>query len=128
MSANPAPGAPSRPFHRPILVALLAILIGSLGALVVVGGIILALGLGLLGGLAFGAGGAVIGAAFGAIVIAAGAVMLISAMGLWGMRSWAWWLALIVVVLVFFGAGLFGKVGFGLLLVYMIAVRKSFNQ
>jgi hypothetical protein len=118
----------ARPLHRPILVAILAILVILAGALVLIAGLVVALGLGLLGGLAFGGVGAAIGAAIGAVIVIIGAIMLVAGLGLWRMRGWAWWLTVIIVVLDIIGAGLLGKLVMGALLVYLILVRKYFNQ
>lgn len=119
---------PARRLHRPILVAILAALVILAGALVLIAGLAVALGLGLLGGLAFGGVGAIVGAAIGAFIVIVGAIMLIAGLGLWGMRSWAWWLTLIVVLIDLYFSELFGKIALGLLLVYLIVVRKYFNQ
>jgi hypothetical protein len=128
--AAPAPPIPAtaRPLHRPIIVAILAALVIIAGALVLIAGLLLALGLGLLGGFAFGGVGAVVGVAIGAVIVIVGAIMLIAGLGLWRLRSWAWWLTVIVVVIDLIGAGLIGKIALGVLLVYLIVVRKYFNQ
>jgi lysylphosphatidylglycerol synthetase-like protein (DUF2156 family) len=133
MSASPS-GTPAtaRPFHRPILVAILAVLLILAGVLLVIGGILLAIGAGLLGGLVFGTGGFLVGAALGAAVVVAGALMLIAGFGMWGMQSWAWWLAMIVLVLELVGGwsthGTYAKVALGFMIVYLIVVKKHFNQ
>jgi len=129
MSA-PALAAPptARPLHRPILVAILAALVIIGGALVLITGLLLALGLGLLGGMAFGGTGALVGAAIGGVVVVIGAVMLVAGLGLWHLRGWAWWLTMLVVLADLYFAGLYGKIAAGLLLVYLIVVRKYFNQ
>ena len=122
----------ARPFHRPVLVAILAVLLIIGGALMVVAGIVLAVGLGLVGGLLAGGGGVLVGAALGAAVVVGGALMLVSGLGLWGMRPWAWWLAVLVLVLQLLfslgSPGLWGKVALVLLLVYMVAVRRHIKQ
>lgn len=129
MSTATAPQrAPGRAFHRPILVAILALIFGLIAVLTLIVGILFALGGALIGGLLFGALGAGLGALIGIVIIAVGGIMLVCALGLWRMKSWAWWLSVIVAVLAILGSGLFGKIGYGLLLVYLIVVRKHFNQ
>jgi uncharacterized membrane protein (DUF2068 family) len=102
------------------------------GALLIVVGLLLAVAAGILGGLVAGAGGLLVGAALGAVVLIGGVLMLVAGLGLWGMRSWAWWLAAIVLVIeLLYGlrnGGVVGPVLLGLFLVYLIAVRRNFNQ
>jgi lysylphosphatidylglycerol synthetase-like protein (DUF2156 family) len=133
MSApSPAVPATARPFHRPILVAILAVLLILAGVLLVIGGILLAIGVGLLAGMVFGTGGFLVGAALGAAVVIAGALMLIAGLGMWGMQSWAWWLAMIVVVLELAAGwsthGTYAKVALGFMILYLILVKRHFNQ
>ncbi len=122
----------ARPLHRPVLVAILAVLLMLGGALLIVVGLLLAVAAGILGGLVAGAGGLLVGAALGAVVLIGGVLMLVAGLGLWGMRSWAWWLAAIVLVIeLLYGlrnGGVVGPVLLGLFLVYLIAVRRNFNQ
>ena len=129
MSYAYTPAAPmGRPFHRPILVGILAVIISIVGALILIAGILLALGLGLIGGMAFGGVGALVGAAVGLVVVIAGAITLIAGLGLWGMQSWAWYLSILVVILGIVFAGITGKVAYGLMLLYLVGVRRHFNQ
>jgi hypothetical protein len=125
--ANPPPQSPARSFHRPLLVALLAIIVAFVGAIVLIAGLLLALGLGLIGGALFGTAGAVFGAALGLIVALIGGVTLSAGLGLWHLRSWAWWLASFVVVVDLVFAGLYGKIALGALLLYLIIVKKHFR-
>lgn len=102
------------------------------GVLVILVGLLLAVAAGIIGGVLAGTGGLLVGAALGAVVLIAGVLMLVAGLGLWGMRSWAWWLAVIVLVLDLFvslgSPGILGKAVLALLLVYLIAVRRYFNQ
>ena len=129
-----APGVPTtaRPLHRPLLVALSAAVIIVIGALTVIVGILAALGLGILFGLIGGLGGFLVGAAIGAVYIIVGGILLIAGLGLWRMRSWAWWLSMLVAVVGLVASlndeGYLGKVLWGFLVVYLIAVRRHFNQ
>ncbi len=77
---------------------------------------------GIIGGLAV--------AAVGIIVLVIAAIMFLVAGGLWGMRGWAYWLGAIVMVLgVIFGLGFpGGRIVAGVLLIYLILVRKHFNR
>ncbi len=123
-----APGYAPRP-SRPIGVAILAILIILVGVLFLLG----AFGLFLLAGFAafrglptfFGLGGAILGAVllvFALIIIGVG-------LGLWHLRSWAWWLAIIVLVLLIIGS-ITDPVGLVIpliLLIYLVLVRQHFR-
>lgn len=125
-----APGyaAPPRP-GRPIGVAILAILVVLVGVFFLVGG----LGLLLLAGFAlfrglptfFGLGGAILG-----LVLLIFALVFIGVgLGLWHLRSWAWWLAIIVLVISILGslADLAGLVIPLILLIYLLLVRHHFR-
>jgi hypothetical protein len=133
MMAQPYPGAPARPFHRPLGIAILSILIILGGVLVIILGIaVLAFG-GLLGFAVGGGVGAALGAAIGGIIIIVGAIWLVAGLGLWRLRGWAWWLATIVVGLSLAGSAANGGVGAGLIVtalifVYLLVVKKHFNQ
>lgn len=118
----------SRP-SRPIGVAILAILIVLVGAIFL---------LGAIGLLAF-AGFTLIRALptfFGLASTILGVVLLIFALifigvglGLWHLRSWAWWLAIIVLIISIIG-GLGDPVGLVIpliLLIYLILVRQHFR-
>lgn len=114
---------------RPIGVAILAILIILVGAIFL---------LGAIGLLAF-AGFTLIRALptfFGLASTFLGVILLIFALifigvglGLWHLRSWAWWLAIIVLVISIIG-GLADPVGLIIpliLLIYLILVRQHFR-
>jgi lysylphosphatidylglycerol synthetase-like protein (DUF2156 family) len=118
----------------PILVGLLAILVGLFGAFLAVVGILVIFN--SLGALSYP--GLVPFNAFGGTTLVAGmftlifgAILLIVAMGLWDLETWALWLtgivtAGVIVVLLWsasFGVALAVAV---VLLIYLIAVRKHF--
>jgi len=114
---------------RPIGVAILAILIILVGAIF----LLAALGLFLLAGFAafrglptfFGLGGALLGTVF--LIFAL--VFIGVGLGLWHLRSWAWWLAIIVLVLAIVGslADVAGLVIPLILLIYLVLVRHHFR-
>ncbi len=123
----PGPYAP--PASRPIGVTLLAVLTILLGILIVLAGVLflvaplILVGVGLP--LAFGLAAGVIGA----IVLALGLVWIGVGVGLLHLRGWAWWLAVIVMVL-----SILGSIGSpitavipALILVYLIVVRRHFR-
>jgi hypothetical protein len=126
----PAPAA--EPTSRPLGVAILAVLVGIFGILLIIGGILI---------LALGVTSSVIGAGFfgetgivlGAIVLIVGLIILGVALGLYHLRLWALVLALIVTFfeLVAYGyAGHFVSLGFILALiifVYLLAVHRHFH-
>lgn len=131
-AAQPPPagyGPTGRPFHRPLGVAILAIVIMVVGAVVILIGVATMLigGIGgaFLGGPLLGA----IGAFVGLLVTIIGLITFAAGSGLWKMRSWAWWLAMIVLVIQFIGslATVIGAVVYGLLILYLILVRQHFN-
>lgn len=135
--APPGPsmaGAPftgtARPFHRPLGVAIISVLMIIGGVIVVLAGLAVMFLGGFLG-LAFaGPFGAAIGAGIGILIMIIGAIWLAAGLGLWRMRGWAWWLAAIGVLLALVG-NLGSPVGLALsalLLVYLLVVRKYFNQ
>ena len=122
------PGYPPRP-SRPIGVAILAVLIVLVGAVFLLG----ALGLFLLAGFAtfrglptvFGLTGAILGAVF--LVLAL--IFIGVGLGLWRLRPWAWWLAIIVLLFSIVGS-LTDPVGLVIpliLLIYLILVRQHFR-
>jgi hypothetical protein len=125
-------GPPATP-SRPLGVAILAVLIGLYGFLVILLGGLLLVGssLGVVGvGLphAFG----VTGALAGAIVLIIGLIILGLAVGLWHLRMWALVLTLLFLAfeMVSYGlAGDFLSIGFILaliLFVYLLAVSRHF--
>ncbi len=114
---------------RPIGVAILAILIILVGALFLLG----AIGMFTLAGFAairglptfFGLGGAFLGA----ILLILALLFIGVGLGLWHLRSWAWWLAIIVLVISIVGS-LADPVGLIIpliLLIYLILVRQHFR-
>ena len=117
------------PRGRPIGVAILAILIVLVGVIF----FLAALGLFLLAGFAafqglptfFGLTGAVLGTVF--LVLAL--VFIGVGLGLWHLRIWAWWLAIIVLVFSIVGslADLTGLVIPLILLIYLLLVRHHFR-
>lgn len=140
MSATTAPPPPppppaaygpaGRPFHRPLGVAIVAIIIMFVGVLVVIAGMAIMFIGGVGGAFLAGPVGAAVGAFVGLVVLIVGLITLAAGTGLWRMRSWAWWLAMIILVLQFIGslATVVGAVVYGLLILYLVLVRKHFNQ
>lgn len=129
---------PPPPPRRPIGVAILAILI-------ILGGIlltILAL-LAILAGLLL-LGESPIFLAIALVFLILSVLLLAAGFGLWNLRPWAWWLAMIVLVLslvnqiggVLAAGGfrtlttgqMFGLAFTGLIFVYLLAVRGSFRS
>ncbi len=117
------------PATRPIGVSILAvltilggILIVLLGALFVVAPLVLVgFGLPALFGLAV--------SAIGAIVLVFGLLWIGVGVGLLHLRGWAWWLAVIVMVLSILGsitAPILAVLP-GLILIYLIVVRHHFH-
>jgi hypothetical protein len=117
----------------PLGVAILAVLIGIFGAVILVVGLLVLLA---IAGLALS--GVVVTSVFGAtgfvaglIIVFVGAVILAVATGLWDQELWA--LVLAILVLLFYGAAeffsgsWFGLAIVGLLLVYLVAVSRHFD-
>ena len=129
----PAYMTPTRP-TRPGGVAILAIITVILGILTFFGGLAL-IGIGTVGAIfniqlpaAFTIGIGVLATLLGLVAIAAG-------FGLWRLRRWAWWLAIIIGAVSIISSGVqialggFAWVGLVLwliIVVYLIAVRKHF--
>jgi len=123
-----------QPPSRPLGVAILAVLVGLLGFLLILGGALVLAGaaavsyLGIPSGLA-----GVHGIELGAVVLIIGLIILGLALGLWHLRMWALVLTLLFVLfeLAIYGlAGDFVSVGFILaliLFIYLIAVRHHFD-
>ena len=137
-STAPPPGwAPPpmmMPKKRPLGVSILAILTMLFGVLTIVVGLGL-LALAALGSAFIPAGlpGFISGllAVFGAVLILFGLIAIAAGIGLWRLRSWAWWLTIIVSVLSIISGALtlsFVTVGLWLLiLIYLFVVRQHFG-
>ncbi|HLA46507.1 MAG TPA: hypothetical protein VJ207_02925, partial [Thermoplasmata archaeon] len=85
------------------------------------GGFGFAVGLGPLGAFA---------AAVGAIIVLVSLIAIVAGFGLWNLRPWAWWLAVIIAVIQLALNGLtlnFTLVLWLIILVYLLAVRKNFT-
>ncbi|HEX9709351.1 MAG TPA: hypothetical protein VGB42_05235 [Candidatus Thermoplasmatota archaeon] len=125
--ATPAAPYPARPFHRPVGVAVLAVILIVVGFIVALAGLVAVLALGVAMAVAFGPTAGLLGAAAGFVVLLLGAATLVAGLGLWRMQSWAWWLAVVVLLAqILFGIG--GWVIPAILLLYLILVRRHFNQ
>lgn len=135
MAAQPTmqyapPAAPSRPLG----VAILAVLVGIFGFLLILVGVLLLAGLTAAHFLGVGSSFAGIGGlTFSAIVLIVGLIILGLALGLWHLRLWALVLTLLFVLfeLVNFGlAGAFVSFGFIfalILFIYLLAVHRHFE-
>ncbi len=114
------------PRSRPIGVAILIVLLGAIFLLGAIGLYLLA-GFSAFTGLPtfFGLGGALLGTVF--LILAL--VFIGVGLGLWHLRPWAWWLAIIVLLLSIVGslADLAGVVIPLILLIYLLLVRHHFR-
>jgi len=113
---------------RPIGVSILAILVVLGGVLFLLSGIAI-----LLFSAAFALGGLGIfglaGSILGGIVLIFGIIWIAVGLGLWNLRGWAWWLAVIVMVLTILG-GISAPAVIVvplLILIYLILVRNHFR-
>ena len=135
MSAPPPPPGVYPPGYyqaprpsRPIGVAILAILVVLGGVLFLLSGIAI-----LLFSAAFALGGLGIfglaGSILGGIVLIFGIIWIAVGLGLWNLRGWAWWLAVIVMVLTILGGISAPAVIMVplLILIYLILVRNHFR-
>jgi hypothetical protein len=122
--------APGR--TRPFGVALLAVLIGIAGAILLVGGILVLLlftALGIAHSLPF----AGLGALGGVLLLVLGIVLLAVASGLWHLEMWALVLSFLVFAFLLIGDLLAGPIltlqtfVLALFLVYFFAVRQHFR-
>lgn len=122
------------PVRRPIGVTILGILAILFGIFVLATGILTVLGalviLALPGGLGFGTLTIVIGV----LVLLFGILWLLAGFGLLRLRTWAWWLAIVVSVLTLLAAiPLFPGSAVNLavavvILLYLLTVRRYFGQ
>ena len=123
------PPGPYPPPSRPIGVTLLAVLTILLGVLIVGLGLLFIVAPLILVGVglpfAFGLAAGVIGA----IVLVFGLIWIGVGVGLLHLRGWAWWLAVIVMVLSIVGsfASPLTAVIPALILIYLIVVRHHFR-
>lgn len=122
-----APAYAPRP-SRPIGVAILAILVVLVGVILLIG----AIGVLLLAGFvafsvlpSFG----LIGTVLGVILLVFALLWIAVGLGLWHLRSWAWWLAVIVMVLSIIGgvAAPATVVIPLIILIYLLLVRQHFR-
>ncbi len=122
-----APGYPPRPASRPIGVAILAILVILIGVLIVIAGIGFLANSGFIGpaGLpTFGLAGSIVGA----VLLIVGLIWIGVGLGLWHLRSWAWWLAIIVMILSLVGGFPSPTIVLPLIiLIYLVLVRQHFH-
>lgn len=117
------------PASRPIGVTLLALLTILFGILIVLVGVVFLVAPLILVGVglppAFGLAAGVLGA----IIFVFGLIWIGVGVGLLHLRGWAWWLAVIVMVLSIVGsiASPITAIIPGLILVYLIVVRRHFR-
>jgi hypothetical protein len=124
---EPAPEEPG----LPIGVAILAVLIGIVGFVLILGGVLLA-ALGISIDLGFGAFSSYGSLIVGVVLLIIGLIILGVALGLWHQRLWALVLAIIVFGFYFISDALVGDY-FSLgaiialiLVIYLIAVHRHF--
>lgn len=128
MAAYPTyPTAPAR--SRPIGVTVLAVLTILGGVLLLLLGIVVIAFSSLLVGVGVPIGFGLTGTILGGIVLVFGIIWIAVGSGLLNLRSWAWWLAIIVMIL-----SIVGTIGAplaailpGLILIYLILVRHHFR-
>jgi len=128
MAAYPAyPAAPTR--SRPIGVTILAVLTILGGVLLLLLVIVVVAFSSLLVGVGLPLGFGLTGSVLGAIILIFGIIWIAVGSGLLNLRPWAWWLAIIVMVL-----SIVGSIGSpitailpGLILLYLILVRRHFR-
>lgn len=128
----PPAGYMPMPAKRPIGVTIIAILSFLAGLLEVFGGLALLAVAGL--GAAAGAGMGMLAAfagILGGVLLLVGLITLAVAIGLWRMRSWAWWVALIVnVISILVSIGLESWISLVfpvILVIYLVAIRDKFG-
>src|SRR5207244_8890349 len=129
MAAYPTyPATPTR--SRPIGVTILAVLTILGGVFLLLLGVVVVAFSSLLVGVGLPLGFGLTGSVLGAIVLIFGIIWIAVGSGLLNLRPWAWWLAIIVMVL-----SIVGSIGSpisalipGLILVYLILVRHHFRS
>ena len=122
------------PPSRPLGVAILAVLVGLYGVLLILGGLLVVAGVAVSHYFGVPTGFAGLGSvALGLIVFIVGLIILGLALGLWHLRMWALVLTLLFVIfeLISYGlAGAFVSLGFIvalILFVYLLAVHRHFQ-
>src|SRR5438094_10011301 len=128
MAAYPAyPAAPTR--SRPIGVTILAVLTILGGVLLLLFGIVVIAFSSLLVGVGLPLGFGLTGSILGGLVLIFGIVWIAVGSGLLHLRSWAWWLAIMVMVLSVVGSITVPVAAIlpGLIVVYLILVRRHFR-
>jgi len=129
--ATPPPYQP--PPSRPLGVAILAVLIGIFGFLLILGGALVIAGAAALAYLSVPSAFAGIGGVtFGAIILIVGLILLGLALGLWHQRMWALVLTVLFLIFVVISDGIAGVFSLGfffalLLLIYLVAIRRHFR-
>ncbi len=133
-STLPPPARPRR--ELPLGVAILAVLVGLFGILILVGGLLLVVGSSIAGQFEFFGPGSSLGFAplvAGVIAVIIGLIILGIGVALWRLRLWALVLGLIFLLfeMVSYGVeGRFVSLGFLLALVifvYLLAVNRHFR-
>ena len=128
MAAYPTyPAAPTP--SRPIGVTILAVLTILGGVLLLLLGIVVIAFSSLLVGVGLPLGFGLTGSILGSLVLIFGIVWIAVGSGLLHLRSWAWWLAIMVMVLSVVGSITVPVAAIlpGLILVYLILVRRHFR-
>lgn len=127
------PSYEARP-SRPLGVAILSVLVGIYGFLLILGGALVIAGAAALSYFGVPSGFAGLGGVtFGAIILIVGLIILALAVGLWHLRMWALVLTLLFLIFELVSYGLVGAfVTFGfifalILFVYLLAVHRHFR-
>ncbi|HLQ41996.1 MAG TPA: hypothetical protein VK189_03990 [Thermoplasmata archaeon] len=123
------PGPYPPPVSRPIGVTLLAVLTILLGILIVLAGLLFIVAPLILVGVGLPPGFGLAASVIGAIVFVFGLIWIGVGVGLLHLRSWAWWLAVIVMALSIAGSisSPITAVIPALILIYLIVVRRHFR-